>query len=880
MADLYHVAGPAADAQATVVLLHGLGGHHFDTWRRGGRRTAWTADDTFWPRWLARDCKGIAVYSIGYDAPFSRWRGSAMHFTDQGDNILRRILAEPALAHGPLILIGHSLGGLMIKQLLRTADSLESSEVGASSMLGRIEKVAFLATPHAGSGFGTLADRLRILVRPSMATASLVRNDPSLRNLNHWYRIWADERGIAHRILTEHAPSRFGLIVKPDSADPGLARALPTAINTDHTGICKPADDKSDIYVFLKDFITRPVERPKSVVEAKIDQLPDEVADKVTEKVTQVLAARGEAAAVERQTIIELARRLKPNEALNVDQAVTEVTAAVDRYLDLERKGASPSNLGDLVHAVYAEIAERNRHGDFDGAAQVADKAFAELQRAEAERREASMRSSIAILQAGLEEQLLRRDAATAAQRVRMMAELEHPDDAAARFSTLRGTFDIFFRDGKDKGVNLNLEVAIEIARLAQASAYDRESRGTALEYLGLALTVLGERETGTAHLEQAVAALQAALDGRTRDRDPLTWAMAQTNLGNALQALGGRERNTERLKGAIEAFHSVLQVYTLEREPLEWARTQNNLGIALSSLGQLEDDTTRLEQAVEAFRSALQVYTREREAPLWAKAQNNLGSARMALGALLIELGELECGTAHLENAIEAFDSLLQERTRQREPLGRADTQLNRGIALRILGERDTNSARLQQAVKAFRSALLEYTDEREPRQRATTQDNLGDALRMLAEREGNRTRWEQAIKAFRSALLGYTREREPRHWASTQHKLGSALTALGEREDNTAHLEEAVEAFHSALQVHTREREPLDWARTQTGLAGALHALGQRRDDTASLGKAINAYQGALEAFEHAKADSSVAIVRDLLAEAEELLTQRRSS
>ena len=46
---------------------------------------------------------------------------------------------------------------------------------------------------------------------------------------------------------------------------------------------------------------------------------------------------------------------------------------------------------------------------------------------------------------------------------------------------------------------------------------------------------MLGERESGTARLEEAVAAYRAALAEKTRDRVPLQWAMTQNNLGVAL---------------------------------------------------------------------------------------------------------------------------------------------------------------------------------------------------------------------------------------------------------------------------------------------------------------------------------------------------------
>jgi hypothetical protein len=56
---------------------------------------------------------------------------------------------------------------------------------------------------------------------------------------------------------------------------------------------------------------------------------------------------------------------------------------------------------------------------------------------------------------------------------------------------------------------------------------------------LGNALQTLGSRESGTARLEEAVAAYRAALEEMTRDRVPLDWATTQNNLGHALRALG-----------------------------------------------------------------------------------------------------------------------------------------------------------------------------------------------------------------------------------------------------------------------------------------------------------------------------------------------------
>ena len=103
---------------------------------------------------------------------------------------------------------------------------------------------------------------------------------------------------------------------------------------------------------------------------------------------------------------------------------------------------------------------------------------------------------------------------------------------------------------------------------------------------LGLALVALGERESGTERLEQAVAAHTEALKERTRERVPLDWAGTQNNLGLALAILGARESGTERLEQAVAAFTEALKERTRERVPLDWAMTQGNLGLALAILG------------------------------------------------------------------------------------------------------------------------------------------------------------------------------------------------------------------------------------------------------------------------------------------------------
>jgi tetratricopeptide (TPR) repeat protein len=526
------------------------------------------------------------------------------------------------------------------------------------------------------------------------------------------------------------------------------------------------------------------------------------------------LLVAAELAGLQRAVIIKLAQRLKP-EALDFNQAVTELEHAVAVALEVIARGEQGTNLDAFIDAVLKHVGEKTGTGDFDGGARTVDEALAELDRREAEQRDLARRSRVALLEAGVRVDILRRDAAAVAGRIETLVAAEHPTERSAWLPEFRQRYDAFFQEGEAKGINFSLSVAIELARRMAAAAHDRTERGIAWNLLGNALQRLGEREVGTARLEEAVAAYRDALKERTRERVPLQWAMTQNNLGSALSTLGEREAGTARLEEAVDAFRDALKERTRERVPLQ-AMTQNNLGNALRTLGEREVGTARLEEAVAAYRDALKERTRERVPLDWAMTQNNLGTA-------LQTLGEREVGTARLEEAVAAYRDALKERTRERVPL-QAMTQNNLGNALRTLGEREVGTARLEEAVAAYRDALKERTRERVPLDWAMTQNNLGNALQTLGEREVGTARLEEAVAAYRDALKERTRERVPLQ-AMTQNNLGNALQTLGEREVGTARLEEAVAAWDACLTV-APSVWPEEWVRD----------IRSRRDETES--------------------------------------------
>ena len=253
MSRLVKTSGWGGAPRASVIFVHGLGGHAYDTWRRA------PDNDTFWPLWLAKDVQGISVYTLAYEAPPSNWLGTSMPLQDRAVNVLEILLSEPGLRTGPIAFVSHSLGGLIVKQILLDMQQQEKRRPEAKDLLERVTQVVFAATPHTGSRQGTLLDRLRFLAWPSSIARTLVANDPALRSINVAYRGLADERRnvLQHRIFYETQGTPTGVIVDEASSDPGLPGDPPVPVDANHVSIVKPFDRSSILYARTRDFIAK-----------------------------------------------------------------------------------------------------------------------------------------------------------------------------------------------------------------------------------------------------------------------------------------------------------------------------------------------------------------------------------------------------------------------------------------------------------------------------------------------------------------------------------------------------------------------------------------------------------------------------------------------
>ena len=247
------------------MFVHGLNGDKETTWLSSGQPRE------FWPDWLQADIPGLAVWSLGYPASATYWKpGAAMALQDRAANALPLLLDEPTLEDGSITFVAYSLGGLLIKEILRAADTQAHHNNAAAGFLARVRRVAFIGTPHFGSDLASIAKALSYIIRPRETVLGLPRNDPHLRDLNTWFRAFAERQKVGVIVLRETRPIRLlslgalqCLVVKPDSSDPGLSPSTPIIpLDEDHDSIRAPQDRNAQIYTLLRSFLVRVTDTP------------------------------------------------------------------------------------------------------------------------------------------------------------------------------------------------------------------------------------------------------------------------------------------------------------------------------------------------------------------------------------------------------------------------------------------------------------------------------------------------------------------------------------------------------------------------------------------------------------------------------------------
>ncbi|WP_417834344.1 ABC-three component system protein [Thalassospira xiamenensis] len=226
-------------AEIDVIFVHGLTGDPHKTW-------VWEGGDQSWLIDLGSDLNKANVWTLGYPASlFVQWAKKEMNIYDRAGNVLEQ-LASKGVGQRPIVFVAHSLGGILVKQIvLRSKDSDDENWKSVSEA---VEKIIFLATPHSGAD---LANVLK-LVAPRLKSshvALLSGENGELDSLSDRYRSFVNSGKIKTVAYHELYKTRgASIVVTRESADPGVMSCQVVGLDKDHVNISKPKNRDDQLY--------------------------------------------------------------------------------------------------------------------------------------------------------------------------------------------------------------------------------------------------------------------------------------------------------------------------------------------------------------------------------------------------------------------------------------------------------------------------------------------------------------------------------------------------------------------------------------------------------------------------------------------------------
>lgn len=328
---------PSSDALVDVVFVHGLTGNHEASWTHeaGG----------FWPKWIAEDFPAANVYCASYNSQV--WvdaaKGGGANLIDLGTILLDLVVAKCGTKR-PIVFIGHSLGGLVVKQLIRK--SAGASNTKKRSVADRARAIIFLATPHQGADFAKLAQIISLLT--SKVVKDIAQGAAPLLDLGVWFSGWAPTANTEVVSYYEVKKYKNVIVVDQASANPGVLGCDPTALDEDHVSIAKLEDRGAHLYESVRALIEGVIETagPQSGALARLtaDDLQSEYDALTTQAASDRRSLAEKLADAGRGYEIERAETLKERFSMSLYRHAAQ-PSAVARHAKLMSNVESRFNL-------------------------------------------------------------------------------------------------------------------------------------------------------------------------------------------------------------------------------------------------------------------------------------------------------------------------------------------------------------------------------------------------------------------------------------------------------------------------------------------------------------------------------------------------------
>ena len=160
-----------------IVLVHGLLGGTFKTWRQNDSQKQTKEYTKCWPqKWLTEDVDSLRILAVNYKTFLSNWNiechdsDSVFTLKQRSSQLLSDLVASH-VGHRPIIWITHSMGGLLVKQML--VDIEEGDDHKLKSILNQTKGIVFYSVPHKGSDMAVRSPYLQRVMSPSSEVLTL-----------------------------------------------------------------------------------------------------------------------------------------------------------------------------------------------------------------------------------------------------------------------------------------------------------------------------------------------------------------------------------------------------------------------------------------------------------------------------------------------------------------------------------------------------------------------------------------------------------------------------------------------------------------------------------------------------------------------------------
>lgn len=253
-----------------------------------------------WPmEWLPKDFPSIRVIGLNYESSLTQWYGSHCPCLKNSGKLVPRAteflekIIKAGVGERPIIWIGHSMGGLLIKSIIVQAS--HSDDPVIRRIASNTRGILFMGTPHRGSPVANLKNSTATFIWPSLEVQEMKEDAPLLLKLNEDFLdiIQNGQHPVEIVCLAEGKPTIMTslklpfLIVTLKSAKLGIGEFYMTT--DDHLGLSKPLCRQSFLYQRLVRMIENSI---LSNVDDKKKQRNEETTEEVLLRVKQEMYDR------------------------------------------------------------------------------------------------------------------------------------------------------------------------------------------------------------------------------------------------------------------------------------------------------------------------------------------------------------------------------------------------------------------------------------------------------------------------------------------------------------------------------------------------------------------------------------------------------------